>query len=245
MADLLQAATWHRQVAALIAAADRAGVAAAEVPRLRDRLASQEAGLTQIASRAGEPLPALQPSPGEIAAAAPGLGDLTTAAVARAVRTAESTLDATDDLLRVLMAPAGPRQPPAATGPAVASPVGVPSSGPSATPRAAPATAWPAGARNALVYGAAALVVLALQALAFLAFSETALPLLAPLCLLVLPAFAWGTGYLVVGLIYRPQPGGPAVKRTPRLGAVICLIPDLLLCAGVGVLVILRALNPQ
>jgi hypothetical protein len=62
------------------------------------------------------------------------------------------------------------------------------------------------------------------------------LPLLAPVCLLVLPAFAWLAGWLTIGVAFPAPPGEPATPRTPRLGAIICLLPNLALCAGLGVL---------
>lgn len=69
---------------------------------------------------------------------------------------------------------------------------------------------------------------------------ERALPLLSPFCLIVLPAMAWLAGWLTIGAAFKPFPGQPAVKRTPRLGVVICLLPNLALCAVLGVLFIAR-----
>jgi hypothetical protein len=63
-----------------------------------------------------------------------------------------------------------------------------------------------------------------------------ALTLSAPICLLVLPAFSWLAGFITIGVLFRSGPGEPPVSRSPRLGAIICAIPDLLLCAAVGVL---------
>ncbi len=88
--------------------------------------------------------------------------------------------------------------------------------------------------RNALVYAAFALGVVGLQLGLFATVDETALPVFAPLCLLGLPAIAWTAGWLTIGLAFRPEIGdgapAAAVHRSPRLGAVICFAPNLLLC---------------
>ena len=101
-------------------------------------------------------------------------------------------------------------------------------------------------ARNAGIYGVYALTVLVVQ-LALLAAlnEERVLPLLAPMCLVVLPAFAWTAGWLTIGIASRAAPSGtpPGAtqpQRNPRLGALICLTPNLLLCAGLGVLFLAR-----
>src|SRR5215470_11058788 len=86
--DLEQAAVWHRQIAALVAAADRAGVASDGLPAVRARLAAQVVEFTRAASMAGTPLPALQPTAAEIAAVTPALGDLSAAASEQLLRTA-------------------------------------------------------------------------------------------------------------------------------------------------------------
>src|SRR5882757_2666702 len=79
--ELTQAATWHRQVAALAAAAQRAGVADDQLPAVRARLLTQQARFAEAAGRTGVALPALAPTPTEIASAAPALGDLSPATV--------------------------------------------------------------------------------------------------------------------------------------------------------------------
>ena len=66
--------------------------------------------------------------------------------------------------------------------------------------------------------------------------TRNTLPLTGPLCLLVLPAFAWLAGFLTIGVAFRPAPGQTKVDRTPRLGAIVCAVPDLLLFAAVVVL---------
>jgi hypothetical protein len=260
VADLSQAVAWHRQVAALVAAADRAGVATTELPAVRARLLLQQSRLTEEAARTGAALPALVPTASEIAAVGPALGDLSEPAVARTIRTMYSTLDAADSALSV------PTPSPASTAASLAamavpgttaaadvagpSPTGVVTSTPTVTPRAG---AWAStertptarirdaadrsvALRNATVYGSFAATVLVVQIGLFVVLDETTLPLTGPLCLLVLPAFAWLAGYLTIGVAFRPAPGQRSVERTPRLGAIVCAVPDMLLFAGVVVL---------
>jgi hypothetical protein len=93
--------------------------------------------------------------------------------------------------------------------------------------------------RNATVYGAYTAVVLALQAVLFVLLDESSLPAAAPLCLLILPAFAWAAGWLSIGALYAPGPDGK-LDRTPRIGIGICMIPNALLCGAVGVLFLLN-----
>jgi hypothetical protein len=250
VADLEQAAVWHRQIAALVAAADRAGVATEDLPAVRARLAAQVTDFTRAASLAGQPLPALQPTSSEIAAVTPALGDLSDAAAGQLLRTASATLDAAEAALKT-------------TG-VTPTPVAVPARGPSGgatttttlvapmtptTPTtpvettAAPARApkgietWRHGPRNSLVYGACTLVLLVLQAALFYSVSETQLPLLAPVCLLVLPAFAWAAGWVLVGVLFEPA-AGTRLNRTPRLGAIVCFAPEVLVVVAIVVEVI-------
>jgi hypothetical protein len=247
--ELAQAVEWHRQVAALVAAADRVGVAEKDLPAVRARLLSQQARFAQAAARTGSPLPALAPTPTEIAAATPALGDLSSVAVAETFRTNYSTLDAVDSILAAYLASAAGADHVPVT--PIAGPTGTPTPT-TATMAPAPAVTvagpapsgvsrWPASARNALVYGGYAFAVLVVQVLLLaVADAEQTLPLLAPVCLLVLPAFAWAAGWFTIGVAFRSPPGWPKVKRTPRLGAIVCLLPNLLLCAGLGVLLITR-----
>jgi hypothetical protein len=81
--------------------------------------------------------------------------------------------------------------------------------------------------------------VVAVQVVLFVLLDETRLPAAAPLCLLVLPALAWLAGFLTIGFVFPTAPGEPP-RRTPRLGIVVCLLPNALLVAGV---VSLFALN--
>jgi hypothetical protein len=107
------------------------------------------------------------------------------------------------------------------------------------TPEPAPTT--PAGrrtARAAAIYAAYATGVLTIQVLLFTLLDEESLPLAAPVCLLLLPALAWAAGYLTLNAADRGQPG--MVERAPKLGAVICLVPNALVCGCLGVLTLLR-----
>jgi hypothetical protein len=242
--DLARAAAWHRQVAALAAAADRAGVATAELPALQARLTAQQAGLAQAAERTRTSLPGLTPTPSEIASAGAGFGDLSEAAINHALRTANQTLDAADAELADHRPTPHPTRPPAtqpATQPA-AEPVpgAAPGPGPSGGLPVPPESLTRVAGRNGLVYGGYAMSVLIIQVILFVVADEAStLPMLAPVCLLVLPAFAWLGGWLTIGAAFRPPVGGK-VNRTPRLGAVVCLMPNALLCAALGVLLVAR-----
>jgi hypothetical protein len=259
-AQLAQALAWHRQVAAMVEAADRAGVATADLPALRARLSTQSARLVQASTRSGGALPALVPTPTEIASAGPALGDLSSTAVSTAVSSMTATLDSVDVTLAEQASTAGaataPPQPviPAAPVPEpqpVAVPVPsqaapTPAPPPPPPPRPAPPPPQPPAQpvrgvllRNAGIYGAYSAAVLSVQVILFLVLDESRqLPAAAPVCLLVLPAMAWAAGYLTIGAIARPGPDGK-VRHAPRLGLVICLIPDVLLFVWVGVLFLL------
>lgn len=237
MADLGQAAAWHRQIAGLATAADRAGVATAELPALRARLFAQQARFGEVAARSGSALPALVPTPVEIAAAASSLGDMSPGVVSRAIQSALVTLDAADRALAGLPTPATTTapQPVGAAGPAPAAPPGTPVTPPARVPTVLPDA--PPTLRNGLVYGVYALCVSVIQLVLFFVLNENSTLLYAsPICLLVLPAFAWLAGYLTIGAI-TPKTPGQAVGRSPRLGAFVCAAPDLLLCAILGVLI--------
>lgn len=268
--DLAQAAMWHRQVAALVAAADRAGVAGVDLPALKARLLAQQQRFSEAAARAGGTSPTLAPTPTEVAAAAPALGDLSPTAVTDAIRTISVTLDAVDAVLTPLAAPppaavlpaSTPTQPAPSTQPApppaapmwpphTASSHTLPASPPApaqagATPGYAPAAprpmptgvriiaSLPAPLRNTVVYGGFAAVVLAMQLILMLTVTAgLVLTLATPFCLLFLPASAWVAGWFTIGYVFR-QPDRPAPSRTPRLGAAICLAPNLVLCLVAG-----------
>jgi hypothetical protein len=232
----------------------------------------QQSRLTEEAARIGAALPALVPTASEIAAVGPALGDLTEPAVARTVRTMYSTLDAADTALGVptptpasaaggsaaLAVPgaaaaadmaaadmAGPGRKGGVTG----TPAVTPQAGAWASPERTPtarlrhAAEQSVSLRNATVYGCFAATVLVVQIGLFIVLDETTLALTGPLCLLVLPAFAWLAGYLTIGVAFRPVPGQNKVERTPRLGAIVCAVPDLLLFAGVVVLFAIKVIT--
>jgi hypothetical protein len=224
-------------------------VAPAELPALRARLAGQQAVFAQAAARMGAPLPALEPSPNDIASATPTLGDLSPGAVAHAVRTASVTLDATDNVLRAYLsptvqptgappAPTIPGAPPAPTIPGAPPAPTIPGAPPAAAP---PGRATPAPLRHALIYGAYAFGVMVVQMIMFVTLDEqTALPTLGLCSVLALPPCAWAAGWLTIGALYPTQPGQPSTSRSPRLGAAICLAPNALYCAGIAVLFLTR-----
>jgi hypothetical protein len=248
---------WHRQAAALVAAADRVGVAEAELPMVQLRLLDQRARFAEVVAGTDTPIPELVPTPAEIAAAMPALGDLSATAVAAALGAMAGILDAADAALEspqlltewrvqstwpataeLVTRPAPPslpvpQPPPAATFPKSAVPA--PDRSVPARPRRAIGT-WPAAGRNALVYGGYTFAMSVVIGFLFFVVDEQTLPLLAPTCLLIMPAFAWAAGWLTVGLAFRAGPGEKRVNRTPRVGALICLIPDLLICAAVPLL---------
>jgi len=228
----------------MVEAADRAGVATDQLPGLRQRLATQAGQLTQAATRVGSALPALVPTPAEIAIGAEAFGDLSPEAVARALRTIEATLAAVDAALegRATDSASGP---PAAGGtggpgrsPGIPTqPAGTEPSRPSSTEPVAKASSVGARIgrsvrlRNAAVYAAYSVPVLAVQVFLFALLGTSNLPKAAPLCLLVLPGLAFLAGYLTIGALF-PAPPGETVNRTPRLGVVVCLVPNILLCVG-------------
>jgi hypothetical protein len=95
----------------------------------------------------------------------------------------------------------------------------------------------PPALRNLFVYGPLAFLVLVAQLVVLSTLSET--PFYLPLCGLVMPAAAFGLGFVTIGLVF-PAPPGAKVERTPILGAAVCLASVLLLCAGIGILAIAR-----
>jgi hypothetical protein len=205
----------RREAAA--AEAEQAGVrraAAEELSSVRRRIELQRGRFAELSGRYALPSPDLAPpagAPEADAALPPGAGP---PEVLAALRQARSILDGADAELTAMDNP-GTR------------------------------TAWgsqrPAAIRNLAVYGAFALLVLVLQTVLFVVASEESLPLLAPVCGLVLPLLAFALGWITVGLVYPPAARGGAVERTPLVGAMVCLVaPVVLTCAGFGVLAMLR-----
>jgi hypothetical protein len=53
---------------------------------------------------------------------------------------------------------------------------------------------------------------------------------------------AWLAGFLTIGAVFPTAPG-EAPKRTPRLGVVVCLLPNVLLLGAVAFLFALNAVG--
>ncbi|QLQ38312.1 hypothetical protein [Micromonospora robiginosa] len=90
---------------------------------------------------------------------------------------------------------------------------------------------WPSRPRNLLVYGPVALVVPLLQLVLYAVAGPGPVTVLALLVGLPLPAVSFMLGWLAVGRIFRPRPSD-RVDRTPRFGALVCLVPAVLTAAG-------------
>ena len=262
MADLAQAVAWHRQVAALAAAADRAGVATAELPAVRARLLPSRAASPRSGPD-GAAAAGLVPTPIEIAAAGPALGDLSEPAVA-----ADRTDDAAPHWTPLTPRWACPRRHrrrgrwhcglavPGVTAAADATGRAGRASGQHADPGTEPAqgisrphadrtvSERPSEAsplRNATVYGAFAATVLLVQIGLFIVLDESARCHSRPR----VPAGAAGLR-LARRLPddRRRVPAGARRRRRssarPGWARSSALVPDLLLCAGVGVLFVVK-----
>nr|WP_233512505.1 hypothetical protein [Micromonospora deserti] len=90
---------------------------------------------------------------------------------------------------------------------------------------------WPAPLRNLLVYGPLALLVPLIQVALLVATGPGAASVAALICGLPMPALAFAAGWIGVGRLFPPEPGG-RVARTVRLGALVCLVPAVLVAAG-------------
>ncbi|MBU2663287.1 hypothetical protein KOI35_07165 [Actinoplanes bogorensis] len=97
---------------------------------------------------------------------------------------------------------------------------------------AAPTRRWRPWARNLLIYGPFAAVVLIVQIALYLVADPGSVPTYALLCGLTMPVIAFGLGWFTIGFVYGGDPEG--VDRTPIIGAIACLVPVLLTCMGVG-----------
>ncbi|MGK5442820.1 hypothetical protein ACSNN7_13540 [Micromonospora sp. URMC 105] len=84
--------------------------------------------------------------------------------------------------------------------------------------------AWPPRARNLLVYGPLALLVPVVQLVVLVLAGPGAASLVALVVGLPMPAVAFGAGWVAVGRLFPPRPG-ERLDRTPRLGALTCLVP--------------------
>ena len=74
-------------------------------------------------------------------------------------------------------------------------------------------------------------VVPLLQLLLYAVAGPGPVTVLALLVGLPLPAVAFMLGWLAVGRVFRPRPTD-RVDRTPRFGALVCLVPAVLTAAG-------------
>jgi hypothetical protein len=174
-----------------------------ELGVLRQRLGLQRGRLVDISRRAG--MPDLQLTEARVASAAADAAGTQAAgagAHVEAVRAARERIDAADALLSEVDAP---------------------------TLAGGPLGSWPPARRNAVVYGAFALLVLVLQVILFVAAPSGAASVLAIGCGAVLPIIGFGLAWIGVGLLFQ---GGGRVDRTPWLGAAISAAPILLLCTG-------------
>lgn len=90
---------------------------------------------------------------------------------------------------------------------------------------------WPDRPRNLLVYGPLALLVPLVQLLLFIATGTGPVSIAALVIGLPMPAVAFMVGWLVVGRLFRPRPED-RVDRTPRFGALVCLVPAVLATVG-------------
>ncbi|GAB3951197.1 hypothetical protein [Micromonospora vulcania] len=90
---------------------------------------------------------------------------------------------------------------------------------------------WPARPRNLLVYGPLALVVPLIQIVVYLATGAGPASVAALICGLPMPAVAFVAGWVGIGRVFRAAPG-ERLDRTVRFGALVCLVPAVLVTAG-------------
>ncbi|WP_410814660.1 hypothetical protein [Micromonospora sp. 067-2] len=90
---------------------------------------------------------------------------------------------------------------------------------------------WPARTRNLLVYGPLALLVPLIQVVVYAATGADALSVAALICGLPMPAAAFVAGWVGIGRVFRAGPG-ERLDRTVRFGALVCLVPAVLVTAG-------------
>ncbi|MGC5029226.1 hypothetical protein [Micromonospora sp. DT229] len=91
---------------------------------------------------------------------------------------------------------------------------------------------WPPRPRNLLVYGPLGLLVPLLLIAIYLAAGTGPVTILALVVGLPGPAVAFGAGWLAVGRLFPSHPG-QRVDRTPRFGALTCLVPAVVATAGI------------
>ncbi|NJP34083.1 hypothetical protein [Micromonospora thermarum] len=92
------------------------------------------------------------------------------------------------------------------------------------------AAGWPAAARNLLVYAPLALLVPLIQVVLLVVAGPGPVTAAALICGLPMPAVAFAVGWLGVGRFFPSAAGGRA-DRTARLGALVCLVPAVLVSA--------------
>ena len=93
--------------------------------------------------------------------------------------------------------------------------------------------------RNLLVYGPFALTVLVVQIVLLFVASGSAGASYALGCGVLLPVTAFALGWLGVGIAFPAAPG-ERVDRTPLFGAVVCLVPAVLVGFAAGVMWIIN-----
>ncbi|WP_435205421.1 hypothetical protein [Micromonospora sp. bgisy143] len=92
-------------------------------------------------------------------------------------------------------------------------------------------TSWSAPARNLLVYGPLALLVPLIQVIVYLTTGSGRASVTALVGGLPMPAAAFVVGWVVVGRVFRAGPDDQ-VDRTVRFGVLVCLVPAVLVTAG-------------
>ncbi|MEU4470759.1 hypothetical protein [Micromonospora sp. NPDC023888] len=90
---------------------------------------------------------------------------------------------------------------------------------------------WPARVRNLLVYGPLALVVPLIQVAVWSATGVGPASVAALICGLPMPAVAFVAGWVGIGRLFRVSPA-ERLDRTVRFGALVCLVPAVLVTAG-------------
>ncbi|MET7669218.1 hypothetical protein [Micromonospora luteifusca] len=90
---------------------------------------------------------------------------------------------------------------------------------------------WPARARNLLVYGPLALLVPLIQVVVYATTGVGPASVAALICGLPMPAVAFVAGWVGVGRLFRVSPV-ERLDRTVRFGALVCLVPAVLVTAG-------------
>ncbi|MFC4019754.1 hypothetical protein ACFOW4_17680 [Micromonospora sp. GCM10011542] len=90
---------------------------------------------------------------------------------------------------------------------------------------------WPARARNLLVYGPVALLVPLIQVIVYAATGSGPASVAALICGLPMPAVAFVAGWVGVGRLFHARPD-ERLDRTGRFGALVCLVPAVLVTAG-------------